>query len=142
MTREECAQPQQSWDQAPPGHTSPDIAPGRAVPTRKQESLNRASRLLQLPLWNELGHLACANHTSALSPTRQPRPDCCFSLYPKARRHGPAARQNESRAAGSGELLLPPGRGVCVAKTGGPLPWSVWGQPAALQAAITDYADR
>lgn len=40
------------------------------------------------------------------------------------------------------ELRLLPGRGVCVAKTGGPLHWSVWGDPAMLQAVIADYADR
>jgi hypothetical protein len=40
------------------------------------------------------------------------------------------------------ELRLGPGRGLCVAKTGGPLHWSVWGDPAVLQAAISGYVDR
>ena len=40
------------------------------------------------------------------------------------------------------ELRLPPGRGICVAKTGGPLHWSIWGQPSELHAAITNYVDR
>jgi hypothetical protein len=33
-------------------------------------------------------------------------------------------------------LRLVLGGGVCVAKTGGPLHWSVWGHPAVLQAAV------
>jgi hypothetical protein len=37
------------------------------------------------------------------------------------------------------ELRLAPGHGICVAKTGGPVHWSVWGQPTVLQAAITGY---
>jgi hypothetical protein len=40
------------------------------------------------------------------------------------------------------ELRLPPGRGICVAKTGGPLHWSVWGHPEVLQAAIAAYMGR
>ena len=40
------------------------------------------------------------------------------------------------------ELRLVPGFGVCTAKTGGPLHWSVWGDPAVLQAAIGGYVDR
>jgi len=40
------------------------------------------------------------------------------------------------------EVALPAGRGVCVAKTGGPSHWSVWGRPAELQSAIVDYATR
>jgi hypothetical protein len=40
------------------------------------------------------------------------------------------------------ELSLSSGKGVCVAKTGGPLHWSVWARPAELQAAIADYAKR
>jgi len=40
------------------------------------------------------------------------------------------------------ELRLVPGRGVCAAKTGGPLHWSVWGGPAVLQAAVSGYVDR
>jgi hypothetical protein len=39
------------------------------------------------------------------------------------------------------ELRLVPGRGVCAAKTGGPLHWSVWGDPAVLQAAVSGYVD-
>jgi hypothetical protein len=40
------------------------------------------------------------------------------------------------------ELRLVPGFGVCTAKTGGPLHWSVWGDPDVLQAAISGYVDR
>ena len=40
------------------------------------------------------------------------------------------------------ELRLVPGHGACAAKTGGPLHWSVWGDPAVLQAAISGYVDR
>ena len=40
------------------------------------------------------------------------------------------------------ELHLPPERGICVAKTGGPLHWSVWGDPDELQAAIRAYLGR
>lgn len=37
------------------------------------------------------------------------------------------------------ELRLAPGHGICVAKTGGPLHWSVWGRPEALHAAVQSY---
>jgi hypothetical protein len=40
------------------------------------------------------------------------------------------------------EVRLPPGRGVCVAKTGGPLHWSVWGDPRVLQAAMSGFVGR
>lgn len=40
------------------------------------------------------------------------------------------------------ELLLGPGRGICVAKTGGPFHWSVWGRPGELQAAIVGFVRR
>jgi hypothetical protein len=40
------------------------------------------------------------------------------------------------------ELRLVPGRGVCAATTGGPLHWSVWGDPAVLHAAVTGYVRR
>lgn len=40
------------------------------------------------------------------------------------------------------ELRLVPGRGVCAAKTGGPLHWSVWGDPAVLQATVSGYVGR
>ena len=40
------------------------------------------------------------------------------------------------------EMRLVPRRGVCAAKTGGPLHWSVWGDPVALQAAVSGYVDR
>ncbi|MBV9007066.1 MAG: hypothetical protein JO181_20530 [Solirubrobacterales bacterium] len=40
------------------------------------------------------------------------------------------------------ELRLVPGRGICVAKTGGSHHWSVWGQPTELHAAITRYLGR
>ena len=40
------------------------------------------------------------------------------------------------------EVALVADRGVCVAKTGGPSHWSVWGRPAELQSAIVDYATR
>lgn len=41
-----------------------------------------------------------------------------------------------------GELSLGPGQGICVAKTGGPLHWSVWGRPSALQEAVQTYLRR
>lgn len=34
------------------------------------------------------------------------------------------------------ELRLVPGLGAGAAKTGGPFHWSVWGEPAVLQAAV------
>lgn len=40
------------------------------------------------------------------------------------------------------ELRLVPGLGVCAAKTGGPLHWSVWGDPTVLQAAVGGYVER
>jgi hypothetical protein len=40
------------------------------------------------------------------------------------------------------ELRLGLGHGVCVAKTGGPLHWSVWGRPDELQAAIRSFVGR
>jgi hypothetical protein len=33
---------------------------------------------------------------------------------------------------------LAPGLGLCVAKTGGPAHWSVWGQPLQLESCVTD----
>jgi hypothetical protein len=36
-------------------------------------------------------------NASASSPTRRPRPDCCFLLYQKALGHGPAARQTRKQ---------------------------------------------
>jgi hypothetical protein len=33
---------------------------------------------------------------------------------------------------------LVPGRGFCVAKTGGPAHWSVWGRPLQLTSCVTD----
>lgn len=33
---------------------------------------------------------------------------------------------------------LQPDLGICVAKTGGPAHWSVWGRPAQLAACVTD----
>lgn len=38
------------------------------------------------------------------------------------------------------EVTLVPDRGVCVAKTGGPAHWSVWGRPTELQSAVAGYA--
>lgn len=35
-------------------------------------------------------------------------------------------------------LELQPGHGICVAKTGGPAHWSVWGRPAQLASCIAD----
>lgn len=35
-------------------------------------------------------------------------------------------------------LALRPGLGICVAKTGAPTHWSVWGRPTQLAACITD----
>jgi len=40
------------------------------------------------------------------------------------------------------ELHLGPHRGICVAKTGGPFHWSVWGHPEALQAFVSSYVSR
>jgi hypothetical protein len=40
------------------------------------------------------------------------------------------------------ELHLPTRRGICVGQTGGPLHWSVWGDPRELQAAIENYVAR
>jgi hypothetical protein len=40
------------------------------------------------------------------------------------------------------ELRLMPGHGICVAKTGGPLHWSVWGRPDELQGAIRSFVER
>ena len=37
---------------------------------------------------------------------------------------------------------LRPGFGVCVAKTGGPAHWSVWGRPPQLLACVTDVEPR
>jgi hypothetical protein len=39
-------------------------------------------------------------------------------------------------------LVLTPGHGICIAKTGGPLHWSVWGRPEVLQAAIHRYVSQ
>jgi hypothetical protein len=33
---------------------------------------------------------------------------------------------------------LAPGLGLCVAKTGGPAHWSVWGRPLQLESCVTD----
>lgn len=33
---------------------------------------------------------------------------------------------------------LQPGQGICVAKTGGPAHWSVWGRPAQLASCVAD----
>jgi hypothetical protein len=60
-------------------------------------------------------------------------PEPCWPLIDRTR-----GRIGDRVAA----LRLIPGRGVCVAKTGGPLHWSVWGDPAVLQAAIADYLNR
>jgi hypothetical protein len=35
---------------------------------------------------------------------------------------------------------LRPGLGLCVAKTGGPAHWSVWGRPLRLETCVTDRA--
>jgi len=40
------------------------------------------------------------------------------------------------------ELHLAPGRGICVAKTGGPLHWSVWRHSCELQAGLDSYINR
>ncbi len=36
---------------------------------------------------------------------------------------------------------LRPGHGICVAKTGGPAHWSVWGRPDQMAAFITEVVD-
>ena len=37
------------------------------------------------------------------------------------------------------ELRLLPDRGICVAKTGGPMHWSVWAGPDVLQDAVATF---
>jgi hypothetical protein len=52
-------------------------------------------------------------------------------------------RQDQGRIGDRvAELRLVPGRGLCAAKTGGPLHWSVWGDSVVLQAAVSGYVDR
>lgn len=38
-------------------------------------------------------------------------------------------------------LDLRPGLGICVAKTGGPAHWSVWGRPAQLVSCVADIEE-
>jgi hypothetical protein len=38
-------------------------------------------------------------------------------------------------------LDLQPGVGLCVAKTGGPAHWSVWGRPLQLESCVTDVVE-
>ncbi len=40
------------------------------------------------------------------------------------------------------ELHLTPGRGICVAKTAGPLHWSVWARPEVLQDGVATLSAR
>jgi hypothetical protein len=40
------------------------------------------------------------------------------------------------------ELKLRPGQGICVAKTSGPLHWSVWATPDELRSAVQSYTER
>jgi hypothetical protein len=60
-------------------------------------------------------------------------PEPCWSLIERTR-----GRIGDHVA----ELHLLPGRGLCLAKTGGPLHWSVWGRPAALHETIVGYVSR
>ncbi len=36
------------------------------------------------------------------------------------------------------EMALTPGLGICVARTGGPAHWSVWGRPSQLIQCVAD----
>ena len=56
-----------------------DPANGRPFERSKQQSRRRRR---SVPHRNELGHLACANHTSALSPFRSRDRHCCFGRPP------------------------------------------------------------
>jgi len=38
-------------------------------------------------------------------------------------------------------LDLQPGLGICIAKTGGPAHWSVWGRPVQLESCVTDVVE-
>ena len=61
----------------------------------------------------------------ALSMFEQPEP--CWDLIERTR-----GKIGDHVA----ELRLTPGHGVCVAKTAGPLHWSVWARPEVLHDAI------
>jgi hypothetical protein len=61
----------------------------------------------------------------ALSMFEEPEP--CWDLIERTR--GKIGDQ-------VAELHLTPGRGVCVAKTAGPLHWSVWARPEILHDAL------
>jgi hypothetical protein len=38
-------------------------------------------------------------------------------------------------------LDLQPDLGICIAKTGGPAHWSVWGRPLQLESCVTDVVE-
>jgi hypothetical protein len=38
-------------------------------------------------------------------------------------------------------LNLLPDLGICIAKTGGPAHWSVWGRPLQLESCVTDVVE-
>ena len=38
-------------------------------------------------------------------------------------------------------LDLQPDLGICIAKTGGPAHWSVWGRPLQLERCVTDVVE-
>lgn len=61
----------------------------------------------------------------ALSMFEEPEP--CWNLIERTR--GKIGDQ-------VAELRLAPGHGICVAKTAGPLHWSVWGRPEILRDAV------
>lgn len=61
----------------------------------------------------------------ALSTFEEPEP--CWNLIERTR-----GKIGDHIA----ELRLMPGRGICVAKTAGPLHWSVWARPEVLYDAV------
>jgi hypothetical protein len=61
----------------------------------------------------------------ALSMFEEPEP--CWSLIERTR-----GKIGDHVA----ELRLTPGRGICIAKTAGPLHWSVWARPDVLHDAV------
>lgn len=56
-----------------------------------------------------------------------------------------AAAQLAGRVPKLGGHIAPvdllPGLGLCVAKTGGPAPWSVWGRPPRLATCVADVVE-
>jgi hypothetical protein len=69
-------------------------------------------------------HRATVIHR-ALSMFEEPEP--CWNLIERTR-----GKIGDHVA----ELRLTPGHGICVARTAGPLHWSVWGRPEILHDAV------